>query len=97
MTANAIPDRLIRQLQGLLPIAAFSLVDERPWHSLTFAGTRLRLSARLSGGVPADVIADFARTLADYEFDLDGRIVAEIAVTECGAGDVLIEALLLDD
>lgn len=92
--------RLLRALQPMLPEASFRIIHERPWHSLTFAGTQICISVQFAG-VPADSVEHFMQRLPDHEFDLSGQLVADIAVTEAclvtGEQSLVIHALVLDD
>lgn len=102
MTAQANTDGLIRELRKLLPTAAISVIRERSWHSLTFSGTQIGLSATLPREPNECLIAEFSRMLPDHEFDLNSQTVADIAVTEKiimrdGHRRLMIDALLLDD
>lgn len=92
--------RLLRALQRLLPEASFGILSERPWHSLTFSGHQMCISARLNGP-PAENVQRFTKGLPNHEFCLPGQLVADIAVTErcfvAGEHSLMIEALVLDD
>jgi hypothetical protein len=101
VTAGGNSEGLVRGLRRLLPNATMTVIHEQPWRSLTFVGTQLCLSVTMSGNPDESVIAQFIRILPDYEFDLTGRLVADIAVTEIVARDsqsrLTIKALLLND
>jgi hypothetical protein len=91
---------LLRSLSTLLPSAEICLVSERPWHSLTFSGTQIELSAIISAADHLEMAARFEQILLDSNFNVGNRFVADIAVTNSAAGDnethLAIHALLLD-
>jgi hypothetical protein len=91
---------LFRALAALLPDVDLSIVQERPWHSLTFSGVQLSIAATLHSTGDADTIMRFADSLPSNEFDLDNQLVADIAVVEMvrepGCVKFKIDALLLD-
>ena len=101
MTGAARQAALLRALRQLLPDAILSVTQERPWHSLTFNGTQLCLSAAIVGEGHNAVAAAYARILPEFEFKLSGQLVADIAVSEqTTAGNqssFIIHILLLDD
>jgi len=81
-------------------------VDElssRGWASVTFTGARHKVAFSLEGEGAARAADGFAAQLADAEFDLDGHIIADIALVgeeRSPAGDrvkVRIEALTVED
>lgn len=92
-------NHLLRALSETLPHAGICLVSERPWHSLTFAGTQVSFRMTLSNKNHAANAAKFARQLSEQEFDIRGLLVADIAVSELideGSQTILvIDALLL--
>ena len=55
-------------------------IQSRSWASVTFSGERHALRLRLSGEGAAAAADAFAGGLADREFDLDGHVIADIAV-----------------
>jgi hypothetical protein len=92
---------LLKALRQLLPRSTLSVIHQRPWHSLTFTGVQLRISADLSAQEYADVADRVAKNLPDHEFNIRGQIVADIAVTDqivtADATILTIDALLLED
>jgi hypothetical protein len=92
---------LTRALQQLMPGALLSVSEERPWHSITSAGTQLRLSADIGGEHHQETSAGLSRSLPEHQFDLGNGLVADIAVMHCAHGDsasrLVIDVLLLDD
>jgi len=100
MSRHSKAVQLLRALQRMLPDANFRVIHERPWHSLTFTGTQICLSALLVD-TSAEHTQLFMHHLPDHEFDLSGQLVADIAVTEtcfaAGQNSLVIDALLLDD
>ncbi len=91
---------LLRSISALLPSAEICLLSERPWHSLTFSGTQIELSAIISAADRSEVAARFEQILPDGNFNVGNRFVADIAVTNSAAGynvtRLVIHALLLD-
>jgi len=89
----------MRALHPMLPEAKFRIIHERPWHSLTFAGTQICISA-MGVDTSAETAQHFMQYIPDHEFDLSGQLVADIAVTETcfmeGQPCLVIDALLLD-
>lgn len=90
---------LLCALRRLLPNAVFAITHQRPWHSLTFAGTALCLSACIRGKRNQDAAGQFAKLLPAHEFALPNQLVADIALAECAHADgesrLTIHALLL--
>ena len=101
MSSSTKSKGIVRALQQLLPAATLSLIHERPWHSLTFSGVQVCISLVLPGVRHADIAARFADELPEYEFNLRGQLVADIAVLETVVSEsqrrLMIDALLLDD
>lgn len=101
MSCGTKSSGLLRALRQLLPEAALSVIHERPWHSLTFSGAQVCVSAILQRGFDAEFVNRFEQALPEYEFNLRGQLVADIAVIEMVAGEnpvrLMIDALLLDD
>lgn len=97
MTDASKSKGLLRALRALLPTSAQVLIHERNWHSLTFSGVQVCISAKVSDD-DASIISEI---LPEYQFDLKGQLVADIAVIQTGFGpgqnQFLIDALLLDD
>ena len=92
---------MLRALRQLLPDATMSVIHERPWHSLTFSGVQVFISAILHSGYNAEFVTRITQTLPEHEFELSGQLVADIAVIEMASvenpGRLMIDALLLDD
>ncbi len=90
----------MRALVALMPTATFSVLHERPWHSLSFAGHQICVSMCMARGIGL-AAEGFARSLPDHEFNLPRQLVADVAVTEICIDDgkvtLTIDALLLDD
>lgn len=91
---------LTRALAALMPTATFSVLHERPWHSLTFAGHQICVSMCMEHG-NSFAAEQFARGLTDHAFNLPRQLVADIAVTEIRIDDdkvtLTVDTLLLDD
>lgn len=92
---------LLSALRQLLPQSTLSIMHQRPWHSLTFTGAQLRVSAILSAPDCTAIADRVAKNLPDHEFNIRGQIVADIAVTDqmvtADATILTIDALLLED
>lgn len=55
---------------------------EKPWSSVTFAGTRHEITLEFEG---ADAVAageDFIQNLPEHEFHIPGQLVADATITE---------------
>lgn len=77
---------------------------ERPWASVTFSGTRHRLTFAFKGADAVAVGEDFIACLPDHEFAIRGQLVADAAIvsvehTALPALQLIVEAelLLLDE
>jgi hypothetical protein len=92
---------LFRALGRLMPDARLSVLQEKPWHSIAFAGTRIRFFLEIAGEAHRERVADLAELLPEYQFDLGSVLVADIGVTDCVSDDgesrLAIDVLLLDD
>jgi hypothetical protein len=91
---------LIHALRVIIPTADIRILQERPWHSLTFSGTQLCLSVQLQDGAWHGDVAALSLRLSEHEFDLPRQIVADIGITQAVIGKggqcLIIDALLLD-
>ena len=100
MSRHSKAGRLLRALGTMLPQATFRIIHEKPWHSLTFAGTQICICARLNDAW-GEAVHQFVQDLPDYEFDLSSQLLADIAVTEkcfaAGQHSLVIDALVLED
>lgn len=92
---------LLHAMKMLIPATDISIVQERPWHSLTFSGTQICLSMHVAAPTGQDIAERLNALLQNFEFNVPGQIVADIAVTQAvvtdGAHCLIIDALLLDD
>lgn len=99
MRSGAKSNKLMRALLQLAPHATLSVIDERPWHSITFSGVQTRIALTVTVE-QRDFVARFKRELLETEFDLNGQLVADITVTaETNSKNricLTIDALLLD-
>lgn len=90
----------LQRLRQLHPDAELSVIHEHPWHSLTFSGAQLCISANLCDEHHADTATRIAKLLPEYDFDLKRQLVADIAVTDVISNAtqscLTINALLLD-
>lgn len=95
----AVP--LLHALRGILPDAEIRVIHERPWHSLTFSGAQICMSVVLRGDGHAAKAEALDQALPSHQFELQGQLVADIAVVERSGNDsetyLLIDALVLDD
>ena len=93
--------RFLQILCQLVAEAEFSVIHERPWHSLTFSGAQLCLAAVLGGEHHVDTATRIAKLLPEFDFEMRGQLVADIAVIEtissAAQSRLMIDALLLDD
>ncbi len=67
-------------------------VDERPWASATFAGSRLTITLALAGGDPAAWLA----SLPEANLPIPGRLVADLVVRSASNTTATLEMLLLE-
>ena len=97
MTIASKSNGLMRALRELLPTSALVLIHERNWHSLTFSGVQVCISAKVCD----DDASKMSDMLPEHQFDLKGQLVADIAVIQTGfspsQNQFIIDALLLDD
>jgi hypothetical protein len=74
--------RLREQLQALAGgKAAILSHGEKPWASVTFAGTRHRLELAFEGAEAVEAGECFIAFLPEHEFAIPGQLVADAAVT----------------
>lgn len=89
---------LTRQLAALAgDHARVTLKRERPWASITFAGTRHSFAIDWEGMPEPDEIQKLANALPDHEFAIPDHFVADILVTEQSEMRLLVEALSIID
>ncbi len=76
-------------------------VRERPWASVTFAGTRytIRIDARADDKIDTvdDCLAKLIQALPDHQFELRGHFVADLLVGQPEPGLFEIEILAIAD
>ncbi len=91
-----VQDALRDQLVALLPPPARIVAHGwRPWASASFAGARHWFDVRPGGD---DDAAAVAKTMAEREWVLKGRFVADVALDAAvPGGDWRIELLTVDD
>jgi hypothetical protein len=85
--------------------ASFKVDDlsSRSWASVTFSGARHRIAFSLEGPAAAAAADAFLKQMAEAEFDLNGHVLADIALAgedRSASGDrvqVRIEALTVED
>lgn len=70
---------------------------ERPWASITFAGTRYCFAIIWADAAEPGALEKLAQTLPDHEFAIPGYFVADMLVTEQSEFQLLVEALSIDD
>jgi hypothetical protein len=89
---------LTRQIEALADgHARVILKRERPWASITFAGTRHSFAIDWEGAVDPDEIQKLAEALPDHEFSIPGHFVADMLVTDQSEMRLLVEALSIID
>jgi len=77
--------------------------SEANWASITFAGTRHSFDIVFEGEAAVEVGEDFVADLADHEFGIPGRLVADAEVTKVDHRSapplmkVTCELLLIDE
>jgi len=57
-------------------------LKERPWASITFAGTRHYLEILCTGSAAAEKVEKLSRILPDHDFDLGRYFVADLVITQ---------------
>lgn len=77
--------------------ASVMLERERPWASITFAGTRHSLTVNWTGAVDLADLDNLAKLLPAHEYSIPGHFVADILVTEQSKTRLLVEALSIID
>ena len=77
--------------------ASVTLKRERPWASITFAGTRHSLAVNWAAGTDPATVENLAEALPAHEFSIPGHFVADILVTEQSKTRLLVEALSIID
>ena len=101
MSGRTKSGALRRALCALVPATDIHIIHERPWHSLTYSGTQLCFAMDVVDPTRQDLAAYLTSMLAEYEFDVPGQIVADIAITHAvvagSTHHLIIDALLLDD
>ncbi|AMO72815.1 hypothetical protein [Sphingorhabdus sp. M41] len=89
---------IARQLEALTgDQARVTLTREKPWASITFAGTRHSFAVQWDSSSGPNAIKNLAEKLPDHEFSIPGYFVADILVTEQSEFQLLIEALSIVD
>lgn len=89
---------MIRELEALTGgCASVTLIRERAWASITFAGTRYCFALEWADAAGPDALQKVAQILPDHEFAIPGYFVADILVTEQSESHLLVEALLITD
>ena len=88
---------LVRSLKATLPDAEFTLLSERDWCSMTFAGQQIVVECTTLEDQRIDA---WVTTLPERKFSIPNLLVADIAVTSLkndnGRYAILIEALVID-
>ncbi len=87
-------------LTALFPEAQIRQNSCKEWHSATFSGQRILLLLSVSGAHEIAHSKGVIATIADHEFDLSRRIVADVMVSNVIENEenmtFEIEALVLD-
>ncbi len=80
-SASAPWQRLLKALMDLCEGQAQLLSHaERPWASVTFAGTRHTVTLRFDGAEAVGEAEQFITNLPEHEFTLPGQLVADAAI-----------------
>jgi len=81
--------------------AAVEELTSRSWASATFSGERHRLVLRLQGDNAAAAADGFLDGLSEREFELDGHILADIALVGAERAGIpvrlILEALTVEE
>tara|TARA_R110001606_G_scaffold43360_3_gene114910 strand:- start:8521 stop:8814 length:294 start_codon:yes stop_codon:yes gene_type:complete len=77
--------------------ASVTLTRERPWASITFAGTRHSFAVDCSGDPETERMQNLVKALPDHEFAIPGYFVADILVTGQSEKQIFLEALSIID
>lgn len=89
---------LARQIEALAGgQARTTLKCERPWASITFAGTRHSFAIDWKDTIDTEEMQKLADALPDHEFSIPGHFVADMLVTEQSEMRLLVEALSIID
>ncbi len=75
-------ERLLRAVRALAGASAEMVShSEKPWASVTFAGSRHTMVLRYSGWEACDDAEHFRRQLPEHEFTIPGVLVADAAAS----------------
>ncbi|BDI61574.1 hypothetical protein [Qipengyuania nanhaisediminis] len=78
-TADRVREALLMLAEGR---ASLLTHEEKPWRSITFAGTRHEIMLDFEGEVAVAVGEEFIARLPDHEFTIPGQLVADATVRE---------------
>ncbi|MEP3051123.1 MAG: hypothetical protein ABJP48_08455 [Erythrobacter sp.] len=100
-TADRVRDALLTLAEGRAQLLSH---EEKPWASITFAGSRHEIMFDFDGSEAVDVGEEFIAALPDHEFKIPGQLVADANVVEASHSFtpeprlvVTLVLLLLDD
>ncbi len=83
LVRRSITERLRAALLALAGASGEVLVHrEKPWASITFAGSRHTLSLRFAGAEAVAAGERFVAALPEHEFAIPGQLVADATVSE---------------
>ena len=89
---------IVSQLEALSGArATVTLNRERPWASITFAGTRYSLAIVSADGAEPETMQALAQALPNHEFAIPGHFLADILITEQTDFRLLVEILSIID
>ena len=89
---------LAGQIEALAGNRAIVTLDrERPWASITFAGTRHSLVVNWTSAADISVANNLAKILPEQEFAIPGYFIADLLVTEQTQTHLRVEALSIID
>jgi hypothetical protein len=77
--------------------AIVTLKSERAWASITFSGTRYRLSIARTCASETGEMQNLAQALPNHEFAIPGHFVADMMVLEQSEDRLLVEVLSIID
>lgn len=90
---------LAEKLCALAPGARLLQHSGCDWHSATFSGKQIVME--LLWAASASAVQRFSREIAEWEFEIPGKLVADIAVSDVTLVQegyrISVEALILDE
>lgn len=101
--ATALLQAIGASFAGIDAVFRVQELSSRSWASVTFSGARHRVTFCLEGAVAGSAADAFVTQMSEAEFDLDGHILADIALLGADrspSGDrvqLRLEALTVED